>query len=741
MAAIDSTKRLAAFNAVETAVELVLHAPQPFANEMARNLCQVMDEQIWLRSLMPPLFFLVGTDEIRKELARIVGKECWPARISELPVNDWAKEHATLINALVWETEIESQRLALEPPAAQMHATADWVAWTLMHPAYSRSLPHNRSFLREAKFKENLLVLTHETTHILSFLGGVGVCLTALRVTAHENEMTIWSTVGGVEEALRSGRMASVLQEKSVAPLTPGNAGSMWRAERGIELARKSQILQDTWTPWFEGLAIFAEGAADPALDPVGISPVTEVLRNLVDFHPQPGPDGTFADKQEIIRQYAEFAARFEAECSFAIANQGPDRFYAGYVLELEVPYLEGYLAVRSVVAAWRARTARALTATECLTLLLHATRYGVDDCIPDLSLRSDLFEAKARSAMVRWVQRLARLPREAIDDFLTPPESSGPGRPYLWRDGLPSLSQLDDDSVEKIAEVHLRTRIAEAMATLTRPEDAERVATANPLCRTLVEHCDGVLREGQGAEKWQRDIARLTQRATDLIAIGSLFPLGRTMAKFFLNRDPTDEIANLFTHLRTTEDHVEIRRPSINGFEFPVDFDESAKIASHYSVSGEPRMSVTRLIDLGGLASPEGRVGYHFLALRYDNWMHLQGASPAVDTLMREDADRFATLQQCVRARLTPGTALAAELRDIAPGEAGARRTLDWINASSEWMINGDLNLLPLGEWAALLKKGASDVLDPLLQRRSQREAGRLLLDQLFPGQGLGEP
>ena len=367
------------------------------------------------------------------------------------------------MKAMIWEMEIEEIRLGLEPSIEELSAEADWVAWTVSHPGYARSVPHNRSFMREAKFQENLLVLTHETTHVLSFLGAVGASLTALRVATLDNELRIATAHDGADEAYRKGGVAGLLAADGLAHLAPNDASMLWLVERGLELARKSQMLQDTWTPWFEGLAIFAEGAADPALDPVGITPVNEALRNLVDFHPTPGPSGVFDSPEDVIRQYEEFTATFERACSEAIAKQGPGRLYA-YLTNQMIPYFEGYIAVRGVVASWRRTTGRPLTATSCLSLLLHATRFGIGDFIPDLSLRGEFFGPEAAASMVRWAQGIAALSKEAIEEFIEPPEKSGPGRPYHWREGRLLRDEFTDEERQEHQSQQLRTESAKPL-------------------------------------------------------------------------------------------------------------------------------------------------------------------------------------------------------------------------------------------------------------------------------------
>ena len=723
MAETNLATRLDAFDTVELAVERAAQAPARVAKVVAHGLHKLVTPHDWLRCLLPPLIFIIGSDEARKQLAEIVGGDNWPSRASAQPSETWLARMGGLFQAMIWEMEVEQRRFALEPRPEASSAVADWVSWTLNYPPYARAVPHSRSFQRETRFRQNVLLLMHELTHVFSFLGQVGLALTVLRVATLENELTMWSGAGG-QEAKPADKLAPV-------PLPVGNGSLLWRAERGVELTRKAHLLQDAWTPWFEGLAVLAEVAADPMLDPVTINPMTGALRGLVDFHPKPGPDGIFDDKADIVAQFEVFAAQFEQACSEAISAVGPDRLYA-YFRNEKVPYFAGYLAVRSVMTAWRQTTGRALTATECMTLLLHATRFGSGETIPDLSLRADTFAEECNSLMVGWVKRLASLPKAAIEDFLMPPEKSGPGRSYIWRSGKPVRVVLDDATVRAEQEAIVRSRLEQAMASLTRPQDAERLAGADPICLDLVRACDTVL-PGHARDPDTREMLETQVRTVEhLFTVGSLFPLGRVEARFYSNGDAVGQQGYLLVQLRTTEDHVDTQKPSVNGFGFPITFSESAAIAAQYQLRGKPRMAVTRLIDLGGIAWPGRRVtDTHLLAFSYGDWLHVRGPNQAVDKVIREDPEHFKSLLDLVRVRLLPDEMQAAELSLIAPGQAGAQRTLEWIGTSAAWDVDG--KVLPLGDWAALIERGAAAVLNDDARQLGQFEASRVLLCGLW--------
>jgi hypothetical protein len=107
--------------------------------------------------------------------------------------------------------------------------------------------------------------------------------------------------------------MQERIADKGVGPLSDGEAAQLFRAQHGVELTLKAHALQDAWTPWFEGLAIFSELAADPSLDPVNNGWVTEAIRNLVDFYPS---DEDRSSPERLEEAYREFCSEIETRSS-----------------------------------------------------------------------------------------------------------------------------------------------------------------------------------------------------------------------------------------------------------------------------------------------------------------------------------------------------------------------------------------------------------------------------------------
>ena len=717
----DKQRRLEAFDCCERTMEWLALTQAPFQTIIAEVLSEVTAARDYLKTLRIPLYFFFSKEKIPKELVEAVGAGSWPRRISTVPRETWTRETGARIKALIWEHEVENARLALEAAASSGSASADWTAWTIEHPAYRRAVPHLRSFLREFDFDGHLLVLTHEMTHVLSLIGGIGTTLTVLRVAALDTELRLWSLAVSEDsqavEAIERG-----LGREGAAPLRDGNAGDLFRAQHGVELTLKARALQDIWAPWFEGVAMFSELAADPALDPVDNGWVTEAIRNLVDFYPAEGEN----EPETVEKAYGEFYAEIEKLSSEAIERSGRGRLRS-YFKNADAPYLAGYLAVRGVAAAWRKTSGRPLTGTACFNLLLHATRFGTMSQVPDLSLPPAAFFQAALRNMCEWAAALAQLPREDIEKFFS--ASTGKHATYAWEanrlvesgDGLSEVSQSFDQIVKR--------QLREALCSVMRTADVTGVSKGDwQIAYALEEVAKKVGVEVDGV------VDNYAELVVSLARAGVLLPMGRTAAKFYLNVDEQSSTADLATQLRTTEDHVVNRKPSVNGLWFPISLEGGKQIHEEYRKDASPRMEVTRVIDLGGIVWGDGQRPSHLLVFKYGDWMEVRGASAAVESLLQQHADRKDDIERLVRMRLYPEPVRRAELEVIARGEQTAARTLEWIQRSKAWRL-GDVkvNTEPWRDWAEEVANLAERIQDSSIRAAQQKEAGQALLLQLF--------
>lgn len=726
----DPRRRLEAFDCFETAFERLRLAPANIRAMAARLLLDVARKRDYLSTFMPPLYSFFPQEEQPDGLGDVPTAWNWPDRVSALPSQEWYDQERTSHAVQTWEMQFDLARLKLEPKASKASATTDWTSWRVDHPAYRRAVPHSFSFLREADFDGLLLVLTHEITHVLSLVGAVGNALNCLRVAAYHAEITMWSVTpdAGV------GTLRERVAEQGHVALKEGEAAHLLRAEQGLEMTLKAQMLQDIWTPWFEGLAIFSEVAADPSLDRLRIGPVTHALRNLIDSQWELLGQGHASEKFQA--DFTRFATDFEARCSAAISRRGPRRLRA-YLSATDVPYLAGYMALRAVVSAWRSTTQRPLTGAEAFSLLLNATRFGTTDAFPDLSLRSDLFAEAAIAKMCDWVCRLAQLDRNDIESFIGLPLEDDEHFSFTWEDGRLIKRPRGPDVKPKTFAPEAERRLRQALASLTRPEDDGRVKTASEETEFLLKEGSNILRGHSETAQFETTLAIAINRVGGLGLLGTLLPIGSTAGRFFVNIGPGDRDAFLNVQILTTEEHEEDRQPSINWISLRIDKATAERIAASYRRLAIPRLQVTRIIDLGGLVTPDPHfTGAHLLAFHYDDWFDIRGPVDAMDIIIRQSKETQGDLFKLVKARLYPEPLERSELEKVARGQLGATRTRDWIRASKAWFI-GDI-AFEVADWAQHVGSLAERVLDTEARRPRQRMAAQALVAALFADEAL---
>ncbi|KQP45019.1 hypothetical protein [Pseudorhodoferax sp. Leaf274] len=718
----DAGQRLRAFKLTEIAIERLQQCPQPWRSEVARTLVDHVRMRDWLHVLAVPLLLLVDAEHQPPGLAQHIGLAEWQPRVATGRLQDHAAQLAEQVGLQRWELEIDQALHALESPPVLAAASVDPITWTLEHPAHRRAVPHSRSFLRERDFDRHLVELAHEITHVLSYLGHLGGALTCLRLANHDNEGTLWSL------AVQPGTPREELLRRvgqGPAPLPAGDAGQLMRAEIGVELAAKARALQDVWTPWLEGLAVFGETAADPAADPSRIHRVAEALRGMVDFMAQ--GDGTAA---QVRAQVDAHVREFEQRCAQAIGRRSPMRL--DQVLRHDGrPYFAGYVAVRSVLASWRRTLGTPLHGAQAFDLLLHATRFSTSPAIPDLALPSETFERAARHAMADWVRGLADVGADVLALFLAPSSPDEGGSTLVWEGFALRAPAPGDAPVGEKQAAWIRDRMTQALASWNTPEDAQTRAAWGGSCAALADSyamAMAAYRRSAPAVAMQQ---RLETLVDERITMGGLLPIGRTDASFHLVVDPDAAEAALTLQLRTTDAHVETGRPSSNLLWQPIPVDDAQAVAQRHADTAEPRMQVTRVIDLMGLVVPGQPT--HLLAMRYGDWFAVRGTTPQADAALQADAGRAAHLRAMLRMRLHPTPAERMVGEQFFAEDGALQRTLHWLGEPVPWHTEADP--VDMAPWVARVADRTRRTLDTGMRRARVAAASHAMLAALLPG------
>lgn len=644
----DPTLAPPAFDAVES---LVRHRGD-FAEEhlaLLGSIARRASGTDALAGLVPLLTAMLPADEaVADEANRLFAAARWddPGSVSD----------EVLRRFMVLAVGTERARRGLEPRAAAGAAAARWATWSFDYPPFRRAVPIGRSAEREGNPDEMLLTVVHETIHVLSMASGLGICVAALRTALLEVELGLWHSVGFDDpEALGS---------VGVAPLSGGDLDALARAEAALEISRKLQILQDVWAPWLEGIAVFGELGASSADDDFN-SLLTNLLMNLSDgLATRRMIEG---ESKEIITADAaieERQAEAEEVYARAIRNQTSARLITLLTCDSE-RYLAGYVAARAVVASWRDTYPGPVDAQMAFRVLLHATRFGTADAVPDLGLPPADFRDQAIAGLAGWVSRLAKVSAEELAQFDRPAASR---RSLEWRHGRLIDRTGDGDSADAELRETLAARRSQALRGVGGPDGV-------PMFSELI------------------------------LARAAILPLGQARCPFWLA--PAER--RLFLLLCTNEEDPRAERPPRHELVSPpLTEGQVAALEREMRARRDSRMLVTRVANLhdGGNEEQASLAGLHYLLFSYGDWLHVQPAGIATDA----DADRVLSPPVDVAERVRPNPILDFESEMTAEGRDGARRTLDWVRSVEDWSVGGEI--VDAGERPARVAELAAEVL-----------------------------
>lgn len=688
IASSDPARRLDAFEAVE----YLSHHPAPDPGrrkQISRKLMPWFQQEGYLRPLgVPFLLDAAGPDE------------ALPAQADEIRMGletIWTGPLDAWLNALPyfgrWAVEVEDERLRLQGPQAGEAATVEWGEWSMDHHALRRAVPHHTSFLRERDRAQMLLVLHHEVTHVYSMMGAVGLASLALRWAMVEQELLLWTLGGRVPDGDDILRLVTAPLPSLDGPFTGTALVAMGEAEAGLEVARKLQLLEGAWGPWLEGLAVFSELAAAPGDDPRAYTPIVNVIHQLVDVNPAQGAVAEDISIAEFITR-----RRAEAEAMYTKAIEAAGRFRLGtYLRDGHRKYLPGYLAVRSIVAAWRERMGP-LSGAEAFRLLLHVTRFGAWNTLPDLGLPVAAFEEDLHTRMRDWLGWVAAIPPDELRRVLEGP-SSGSTLRSGWTGG-----RYEEGRVSDLPDDHAWVRVEalgrQAMESLRGSRaDPDRVPGADGDTRLLIQAMAGSL-ENLSSEPRMFSGELIDTNVARLVVL----PVGAAEMPFWM----AEEHNTVACLVRTTLADYADGTPSYDVVVFTVEPDAFGALAGQVR-AGHRRMRITRVVDLLDAGEDElpGRgYGRNYFAFQCGDWLHVQprglffGSTAVVDSV-----------RNAIQARLTPNEVIRYLMRLCGPECPGAQRTLGWLDSVDEPRLRDDGFDVDLEPWIRRVRDLASVV------------------------------
>ena len=607
----------------------------------------------------------------------------------------------------------EDERVKMLGASTDHKARADWATWSLRHDAFRSAIPHGNSFLRERDLQQLMLVLNHELTHMLSMSSGIGLAIIALRAALTQVEIELWEHgVRGDTEAAIEG------VKRGLAPLERDDLTTLALVERELEMMLKLRVLQDVWAPWFEGIAI-AQEFADPREDPDTYQPAMSVLMGMVDGAVKNEPEDTEASFAAKVTAYFQ---QFEVAYGDAVTAQGPARQRSYLTPPDARNYLPAIITVRSVVAGWRKALGRSLSGTLGSRILMHVTRFGTNECLPDLGLPFAGFRAEAIRLHLEWVKWVARLRADQLQATLDLGSTEKPG-PIggFWRDGeLVPWKRGDEAALDKRFFERLRQLAKQAYASLIGTHaPVERVPDGSAECRAILQAMGDSLIKSELSDDLARDFT------VHYLGLLRVLPVGEVDGPFWLLPQGT----GFCVLIRTTEKHYKHGEPAynvmLNAGLAKADFEALHKEVRRIQ---HARMRVTRFVDLtfGGLVEGRG-YGRHVLVFQYGEWKCmlpvglLLGGSAIGESLRVDIEDRL---------RSSPLAEL--DMRFLSDGIANAQRARGWLDGIDQWTLQG--KPVAIDSWADHVRELADELEHPTAQSDRETVGGELLRLMLGP-------
>jgi hypothetical protein len=514
-------------------------------------------------------------------------------------------------------TAVENQRLRLFKQQGNTGAQALWNNWTIDYPGLSRAIPFSDSMLRDPERNKFILTLCHELIHVQTFMGTVGVALHAMRwslnqmLFSHMPQIERWSDVDvnprlEVEERLGNDEM--------LAGMTP-NMMTLLMTHQHLELHYKIRVMQEVWSPWFEGVAIFGELAANPKDDTDAFHLVTQVLYNVIDTHLP-----SFAKKEEdqiTETDFVDAVSRAENLYSDAIKGEGHHRLR--FYLDSEWRhYLAGYLLIRKIVASWRHQNDRVISGCSAFRVLLVVTKQASREVVPDITMSPSDFKRACIQNFQNFVDSVLMLSSDdiniALDGYID--SAADYGMAVVFDKGRFKRVTLDesmhDQQSEWAAEVAKQGLSVEHIASRYNAQFDAATSTNERYTKYLAIAAESLAKRFSNSLFARRKVMEVAlNRLTVLI-------IGQTTCTFWLIEN-TRSIALYFRVIESD--------PSYTFLALPLTEKEFDDIRNEVQRLKYNRLQITRLADMLPTRLEEnGSVsgaGENFLVLKYGDWTY----------------------------------------------------------------------------------------------------------------------
>lgn len=600
-AVLEEHSREVQLRAIDLVYSAVLESARlTLSRDLRRNALAPYMQMGSVKSLIA-MCNLEHPDSDRSVLPRELQRaRIWPL-VTQVPIEEWLASLRGLTQLFV---SLENDRLKVEPAPIEI-GVSEWASHAFRLPAFMRAVPYANSFPRTKDVGELLLLMRHEFVHVHCMGTGIGSVLAPLRAAVVRIEKE-FEVIGDIDRDDDDERKPGV---RTFGKKLRKTARNLILAESQIDCLERIHALQTVWTHWFEGVAVFAElhAFSQDASDTwsAWFTPIPFLLDVIV------GQDGEIAAKE----RFAKGGQDLERLADQACADLGYFRL-RNYLCNHSDKYMCGYLAVRAVVASWRARLGQRIAGERVARLLVELTQQLPSDAVPDLNVPLDEFEEQCVTQMIEWISSLSSIPIELLNAFSVDDQS---GHPLIADDGV-DLNPSDEAFADHVLQ---GLRVASRQTTLL----------VNHTHHSAEQSTEIEIERGPGYVSARDDVREFWRNSGDVLLDGSLnawrshmvMPIGEAESPFWVNSDAR----LLFVLLRTVETAEATGKPQYLSFMILLPASDVTHLVREISRRRHARMRVLRVVDLAASRSDEHVFGFQYLVLQYGNFVHVRAVGP----------------------------------------------------------------------------------------------------------------
>ncbi|SDJ97900.1 hypothetical protein SAMN04487898_105200 [Pedobacter sp. ok626] len=604
-------RRVSAFDAMDRLIRyLLVKQSQTEIASHDEKVLQLIENNIGMNKYLRPLACLYcclngvkGKPEPFPDLS-VISTPVW-----KKPFEAWVENFSAVSNDFMLEIADGRFDLLLHKETLMVNFNN----WTLSYSKMLNSIPHGDSILKEEQLGNMLLDLKHELTHVYSLFGVIGLTLNIMRWTLVDLEAILFLDNSSKMDTSTDDAIIELFNSGKPFPMREPSIISLLHTERSAEIENKIQSMEQTWTPWFEGLALYGEFADDPTLDPEIESPINLVMSNLIDYIPDT-KNKHAPTLDEIITQARIHRDTFEKLCSDAKQKIGKDLLWP-YLKGSHKQYLPGYLTVRNIVAKWRLKLGDIpLRGDQAFRILLNLTRFSGMELMPDLSLSARTFKNSVLEQHIKWLEMIADIDVEDLK-VLIHPDARTAGVNIAWREGRMILSNDDFEKVREYQHNYVSSKTNQLLSSLVEDRKDWTGITDKELREIIKMTGQAAMRSGY------RSII-LNKQSETLLDRYTMMPLGRIQCPFWL----IETTGGLVCQIRTRERDKNTGRPSYNVTSISIPADQFEYIKTYVGKYGAAYLELTRAVILGGTTNPMVN-NQQYLIYQLGEWSHVAKA------------------------------------------------------------------------------------------------------------------